>query len=221
MVNWKYAFYGPPGIITNVGIKWHCSKMLQGISHVTDVFLRVAVSLISTSDLFVVGICAFSEQTSLCSLFSFLRQPTMWHCSQLLEQATDISGRRFTVANPPHAAAAVDRWDGQTDGRTLYRYVDPSRLPHTMPPMSIKTRWAKFVADWSRQTAVTGSWLDILPLTTTYAEVIRRCQTTVDRSASKTAFVCCFQRSGSIPDSQRTLKASGHGCIIINRAFVG
>ena len=29
-----------------------------------------------------------------------------------------------TAANPPHAAAAVDRWDRQTDGRTPYRYTD-------------------------------------------------------------------------------------------------
>jgi len=28
------------------------------------------------------------------------------------------------AANPPHAAAAVDRWDRQTDGRTPYRYID-------------------------------------------------------------------------------------------------
>ena len=29
-----------------------------------------------------------------------------------------------TAANPLHAAAAVDRWDSETDGRTPYRYID-------------------------------------------------------------------------------------------------
>ena len=30
------------------------------------------------------------------------------------------------AANTPHAAAAVDRWDRQTDGRTLNRLIDPA-----------------------------------------------------------------------------------------------
>jgi len=35
-----------------------------------------------------------------------------------------------SAANPPHAAAAVDREDRQTDGRTFDRFVDAA--PHTM-----------------------------------------------------------------------------------------
>jgi len=36
-----------------------------------------------------------------------------------------LSTRR-SAANPPHAAAAVDRWDRQTDRRTLDRFTDPA-----------------------------------------------------------------------------------------------
>jgi len=44
------------------------------------------------------------------------------------------AGRSAT--NPPHAAAAVDRWDRRTDGRqTLDRFMDPD--PHTMRAVSI------------------------------------------------------------------------------------
>ena len=32
------------------------------------------------------------------------------------------------AANPPHAAATVDRWDRRTDGRTSDRYVDPAGI---------------------------------------------------------------------------------------------
>ena len=39
-----------------------------------------------------------------------------------------------SAANPPAAVAAIDRWqrktDGQTDGRTPDRYIDPA--PHRM-----------------------------------------------------------------------------------------
>jgi len=45
--------------------------------------------------------------------------------------------RRSSAANQPHVAAAVDRRDRQTDGRTLDRYVDPA--PHTMQAASIIT----------------------------------------------------------------------------------
>jgi len=31
-----------------------------------------------------------------------------------------------TAANPLHAAAAVEKWDRQTDGRTPTRYTDPT-----------------------------------------------------------------------------------------------
>jgi len=39
-----------------------------------------------------------------------------------------------SAANPPHAVAAVDRWDRQTDGRTLGRFVDSAQ--HTMRAVS-------------------------------------------------------------------------------------
>ena len=39
-----------------------------------------------------------------------------------------------TAANPPHAAA-VGKWDRQTDGRTPYRFIDPAL--HTMRAVTI------------------------------------------------------------------------------------
>ena len=41
------------------------------------------------------------------------------------------------AANPPHTAAAVDRQDRQTDGRTPDRYIDPA--PHCM---TIVSKWS-------------------------------------------------------------------------------
>ena len=38
----------------------------------------------------------------------------------------------------PHAAAAVDRWDRQTDGRTPYRFID--HAPHVMRAMPLSHR---------------------------------------------------------------------------------
>jgi len=74
-------------------------------------------------------------------VFSFLSQLTTWHCSQLLLSAGRAAIDRYlllarpTAAYPPHAAAAVDRWDKRADGRTEmdkrtdrrtpYRYIDP------------------------------------------------------------------------------------------------
>ena len=61
------------------------------------------------------------------SAISFIRLLTTWHCSQLLACAVLLGGRRCRsiyppagrpAANPPHAAAAVDRWDRLTDGQT-------------------------------------------------------------------------------------------------------
>jgi len=49
---------------------------------------------------------------------------------RLQEISTDIAG---AGANQPHAAAAVDRWDRQTDGRTPDRYID-----YTMRVASIR-----------------------------------------------------------------------------------
>jgi len=55
---------------------------------------------------------------------------TMWRCSQLSSSRAEIDRYLLpagpTAANPPHAGAAVDKWDRQTDGRTRYRYIDPA-----------------------------------------------------------------------------------------------
>ena len=32
----------------------------------------------------------------------------------------------IAAANPPHAAATVDRWDRHTDGQTPFRYINPA-----------------------------------------------------------------------------------------------
>jgi len=42
----------------------------------------------------------------------------------------DIFCRGALSSNLPHAAAATDGWDRQTDGRTLDHFADPA--PHTM-----------------------------------------------------------------------------------------
>jgi len=47
-----------------------------------------------------------------------------------LQLHIDLLHAGRSAANPPHAAAAVDRWDRQIDRRTLDRYTDPA--PHTM-----------------------------------------------------------------------------------------
>ena len=47
---------------------------------------------------------------------------------------------RALSSKPPHAAAAIDRWDRQTDRRTRDCYIDPAL--HTTPAAS------KTVADW-------------------------------------------------------------------------
>jgi len=47
-----------------------------------------------------------------------------------LQLHIDLLHAGCSAANPPHAAAAVDRWDRQIDRRTLDRYTDPA--PHTM-----------------------------------------------------------------------------------------
>jgi len=89
------------------------------------------------------------------SVFSFLRQLITWHCPHLLLNAVLLrrpaaaAVDRYllpagpTAANPPYAAAAVDRWDRQTDTRTeTDRQTDVRRtvtqtLPHTMRAVSI------------------------------------------------------------------------------------
>ena len=52
-------------------------------------------------------------------------------CRRLLHGAIDwYLPTQHSAANPPHVTAAFDRWDRQTDGRTLNRFVDSAR--HTM-----------------------------------------------------------------------------------------
>ena len=59
------------------------------------------------------------------SVSSFLHQLTTWHCSKLLLSASRAALDQYllpagpTAANPPHPAAAIDRWDRQTDRQTL------------------------------------------------------------------------------------------------------
>ena len=81
------------------------------------------------------------------SVFSFRRQLTKWHCSQLLLSGVSagpaaVSAGRAAIdrcflpagpaaANPLHAVQrAVDRTDRRTDRRTLYRYIDSAALTY-------------------------------------------------------------------------------------------
>jgi len=71
---------------------------------------------------FFVNVYVFGNKYK--SVFSFLRQLTTWHCSQLLLSAGRAAIDRYippagpTAANPPQDAAAVDGWDRQTNRRT-------------------------------------------------------------------------------------------------------
>jgi len=68
-------------------------------------------------------------------VFSLVPQLSTWHCPHLLLNAAlllllgarrcqSMCPARVTLtANAPHAAAAVERWDGQTDGQTPDRYA--------------------------------------------------------------------------------------------------
>jgi len=71
------------------------------------------------------------------SVFSFLRQPSTWHCPHVLLHALLLLGARrpqhgrrrplsiniscrgggHTASNSPHTVAVVDRWDRQTNRR--------------------------------------------------------------------------------------------------------
>jgi len=53
---------------------------------------------------------------------------------------SDAGPRLHLAANQPHAAAAVDRRDRQTDGRTSDRYIDP--VPHIKRAASITYTWS-------------------------------------------------------------------------------
>jgi len=53
--------------------------------------------------------------------------------------------RRRSAANQPHAAAAVDRWNRQTDGRTFDRYVDPAPYHRYAGSVSNSTVTVDFV----------------------------------------------------------------------------
>ena len=66
------------------------------------------------------------------SVFSFLRQLTTWHCSQLLLSAGRAAIDRYLL--PVHGPQqqtrlkmrSMDGTDRRTDGRTPYRYIDPA-----------------------------------------------------------------------------------------------
>jgi len=72
-------------------------------------------------------------QTFSALTCSFIRQLSMWHCSHLLLNAVlprrwapavvdrYLLPARRSAANPLHAAAAVERWDRQTDSRPFRR----------------------------------------------------------------------------------------------------
>jgi len=51
-----------------------------------------------------------------------------------------------SAANPSATDAAVDRWDRETDRRTLDRFIDPA--PHTMRAVSIKRRRSYITLMW-------------------------------------------------------------------------
>jgi len=62
----------------------------------------------------------------------------MLRASAAYRLSIDICCRRpRSAANQPHAAAAVNRRDRQTDGRTPDRYIDPA--PHTTMQAASKT----------------------------------------------------------------------------------
>ena len=59
------------------------------------------------------------------------------HCSPLLLWAVLLRRRCcWAPVVPPHAAAAVDSWDRQTDGRRRDRYIDPAS--HTVQAAVVK-----------------------------------------------------------------------------------
>jgi len=66
------------------------------------------------------------------SVFSFLRQLTTWHCSQLLLSAGRAAIDRYLLAvhGPQQQTRlkmrSMDGTDRRTDGRTPYRYIDPA-----------------------------------------------------------------------------------------------
>ena len=88
------------------------------------------------------------RQTTLCWASSFGSQHDAARiCCWLAAESIDTRRPQLSIdiccprprssANQPHAAAAVDRRDRQTDGRTPDRYIDPA--PHTMS-MPTQTR---------------------------------------------------------------------------------
>ena len=79
------------------------------------------------------------------SVLSLVPRLSTRRCQRLLLSAgaayqlsVDICCRRQrSAANQPHASAAVDRRDRQTDRRTPDRFIDPA-VPHTMRIVSLK-----------------------------------------------------------------------------------
>jgi len=96
-------------------------------------------------------------------MFGLSRRLSTWHGPHLLLSAVAPAIDRYllsegrSAANPPHAeAAAVDRWDRQTDRRTLARFVDSAA--HTVQEVSIKI-WKYELAVQNAMLSVDWVWL--------------------------------------------------------------
>jgi len=61
-----------------------------------------------------------------------------------------------SAANTPHAAAAVDRWDRQTDGRTLNRLIDPAAYYASSVNNSI---WQRIGSNIAENCMTVGSYI--------------------------------------------------------------
>ena len=74
-------------------------------------------------------------------LNAVLRRRCCWVTAlAAVERYVPPAGR--SAANPPHAAAAVEWWDRQTDRRTPDRYTDP--VLHTMRAVSISRQTIRY-----------------------------------------------------------------------------
>ena len=104
------------------------------------------------------------------SVFSFLRQLSMWHCSHLLLLLLGTPGCFYqsispacTVLSSKPTSAVVKWWDRQMDGRTHGRFTDPA--PHTMLTASVDiycryiylAQWRNYNFWAPQQTFVTNS----------------------------------------------------------------
>jgi len=80
-------------------------------------------------------------------MFSLAPQLSTRHCSRLLLSAVlrlpiDLLPERRSAANPPHAAAAVDRRDRQID-----RFINPA--PHMIRALSETFRYKNYCIELS------------------------------------------------------------------------